>query len=435
MPTSDIESLLEFAETLIHSTTETYCSELQRQILITALRGERKTYEQLADECGYSPKYVKHDVGPKVWQLISAALNQKVTKSNVRFVLERENRQLSASQQSSESQSVASVAANVSVETQSFDSSTIPESKANILLVDDQPNNLRLLSEMLEHEGYSVRQTVNGTLALRAVTLKQPDLILLDIHMPEMDGYEVCQQLKAEPATRDIPIIFVSAVDESWDKVRAFSAGAADYITKPFKVVEVMARVENQLKIQQLQRALQTQNCQLQQAIKELRRLAAIDEFTQVASRRRSDQYLRDCWQRALQRQTQLTLMLCHLENPNLCRTEINPHTSDQYLYEVAQIIKQTMQGPDDLVGRYGTFTFAIVLPDQMFQDSIAQRLVKKVQSLSPPDDSSVNLRFGVVSGRVTDDTRLEAWVEGCDRNLQQTTSDQYVVLTHLNNA
>ena len=131
---------------------------------------------------------------------------------------------------------------------------------ANILLVDDQPKNLRLLSDLLEEQGYEVQQAINGAVALQAVALDKPDLILLDIHMPEMDSYIVCQHLKADLTTQDIPVIFVSALDEGWDEVKAFSVGGSDYITKPFKVVEVLARVENQLKIQQLQQSLKVQN-------------------------------------------------------------------------------------------------------------------------------------------------------------------------------
>ncbi len=140
---------------------------------------------------------------------------------------------------------------------------------ADLLIVDDTPNNLRLLSSMLTEKGYKVRKAIDGKAALKAVEAVIPDLILLDIRMPEIDGYQVCEILKADQRTQDIPIIFISALDETMDKVRAFQVGAVDYITKPFQAPEVLARVANHLKIHQLQQALEAQNAQLQEEILE----------------------------------------------------------------------------------------------------------------------------------------------------------------------
>jgi two-component system, sensor histidine kinase and response regulator len=119
----------------------------------------------------------------------------------------------------------------------------------NVLVVDDTPNNLVLLMSLLEKRGYTVRPAVNGMLALTSARSTPPDLILLDIMMPEMDGYEVCRQLKADPTTRNVPVIFLSALDETLDKVKAFEVGGVDYITKPFHTEEVIARVETQLEL------------------------------------------------------------------------------------------------------------------------------------------------------------------------------------------
>ncbi|MEO1519711.1 MAG: response regulator [Cyanobacteria bacterium J06633_2] len=123
-----------------------------------------------------------------------------------------------------------------------------------ILIVDDQPDNLRLLSNMLVNEGYDVRRALSGRLALQNVQVNPPDLILLDINMPELSGYDVCQSLKADAKTRSIPIIFLSASNSEQDKVQAFELGGVDYITKPFQVREVLARVATQFKLQQLNR-------------------------------------------------------------------------------------------------------------------------------------------------------------------------------------
>ncbi|MBD2662884.1 integral membrane sensor hybrid histidine kinase [Richelia sinica FACHB-800] len=125
-----------------------------------------------------------------------------------------------------------------------------PNSKGTILLVDDLPENLELLSNLLLDLGYEVRRVTSGKMALKTVKIKPPDVILLDIKMPEMDGYQVCQAFKADLELRDIPVIFVSALDEAFDKVKAFQVGGVDYITKPFQIEEVVARLENQLTIQ-----------------------------------------------------------------------------------------------------------------------------------------------------------------------------------------
>jgi sigma-B regulation protein RsbU (phosphoserine phosphatase) len=137
----------------------------------------------------------------------------------------------------------------------------------NILIVDDAPANLRVLSRMLAEQGYQVRPVLDGTLALAAAGAEAPDLILLDVRMPHMNGYEVCEHLKADEQTRDIPVIFISALDEIQDKVQAFAAGGVDYITKPFQLEEVLARVQTHLSLRKLQKQLQDANKKLEQEL------------------------------------------------------------------------------------------------------------------------------------------------------------------------
>jgi PleD family two-component response regulator len=127
---------------------------------------------------------------------------------------------------------------------------------ADILIVDDTPANLNVLSAILGKRGYRVRPAINGALALKAAQKAAPDLILLDVQMPGMDGYEVCRQLKGDAQTRAIPVIFISALDDALDKVEAFQVGGVDYITKPFQIEEVLARGENQLALHQQREAL-----------------------------------------------------------------------------------------------------------------------------------------------------------------------------------
>jgi two-component system sensor histidine kinase/response regulator len=149
------------------------------------------------------------------------------------------------------------------------------EVKGDILIVDDTPNNIHLLDKMLGENGYKVRKVISGERALKAVSILPPDLILLDVKMPGMDGYEVCHSLKKQEDTAGIPIIFISALDDVFDKVKGFEAGGADYIIKPFEPREVLVRVEAQLKMRRLQQQLlcanerlSAQNAQLTQEIK-----------------------------------------------------------------------------------------------------------------------------------------------------------------------
>jgi phosphoserine phosphatase RsbU/P len=137
---------------------------------------------------------------------------------------------------------------------------------ANILVVDDVPANLQVLTGMLKDRGYKARPVPNGKLALLAARKDPPDLILLDINMPEMNGYEVCQQLKADQYLRGIPVIFISALNENMDKVKAFAIGGVDYLTKPFQMEELHARVETHLKLRRLQIEMEETNARLAMA-------------------------------------------------------------------------------------------------------------------------------------------------------------------------
>ena len=145
--------------------------------------------------------------------------------------------------------------------------------KSNILIVDDSRDNLRLLSGILVQEGYIVRPVLDGILAISSAKTNPPDIILLDIMMPGMTGYEICERLKADEELRDIPIIFISALNSVVDKVKAFSIGGVDYITKPFQPQEVLARIQTHLTIRQLQQTLQQKNLLFEQEIRERKRI------------------------------------------------------------------------------------------------------------------------------------------------------------------
>jgi DNA-binding response OmpR family regulator len=143
-----------------------------------------------------------------------------------------------------------------------------PTGQADILIVDDTLENLELLTEMLKRNGCKVRPVTGGVPALQAARSAPPDLILLDINMPDMSGYDVCRHLQADEALKGIPVIFISALGDAMDKVKAFQCGGVDYITKPFWVDEVLARASTHLRIRQLQLELERHNAGLEETVR-----------------------------------------------------------------------------------------------------------------------------------------------------------------------
>jgi len=424
----DAQKALKFAEGLIEKETNAYCSELQHQILAATLQGKRKTYRQIADECGYSPKYIKQGVAPKLWQLLSKALAQKVTKANVCSILEKEMRKASTAASDRAPLQIEHPAAN-----HPAPDHRTAESSLLILLVDDQPKNLRLLSDLLEEQGYSVCQAIDGEVALEAIALHKPDLVLLDISMPGMDGYSVCQQIKANPAHRDISVIFISALDEAWDKVKAFSVGGNDYITKPFKVVEVLARVKNQLKVQQFQKSLTAKTARLQLSNQELRRLSVLDEVTQISSRQRFDTYLQTCWQQAKEEALSVGGLLCEIlpydewdddsgyeREANSLKPVGRKPVEDNILYQVATTIAQSLQDECELLARYGPVSFAAIFlsrsPAQL--QSLSATLLKQTETLRLNTDQLV-LSVGIGIAQPSSQIGIESFLELCDRDLE----------------
>lgn len=150
--------------------------------------------------------------------------------------------------------------------------------QSTVLIVDDTPDNLGVLSEWLEESGVETMTALSGGRALELVKHAKPDLILLDVLMPHVDGFETCLQLKENPETRNIPVIFITALMDTASKIKGFSTGAVDYVAKPVQREEVLARVHTHLMISRLQRQLAEQNAELQ------RRNATLNEFTRAAA-------------------------------------------------------------------------------------------------------------------------------------------------------
>ncbi|MBD2387271.1 diguanylate cyclase domain-containing protein [Cylindrospermum sp. FACHB-282] len=299
---------------------------------------------------------------------------------------------------------------------------SIPTSCNNagiVMIVDDTPDNLRLLSKILESQGFKVRKTVSGKMAIQAAKIEPPDLILLDINMPDINGYEVCRQLKSQKETVNIPIIFISALDKTTDKVMAFEIGGVDYITKPFQDSEVLARVKNQFIIRQQQQQLIVQNQQLKQEIGERKRAEAalvlanrqlnlfahLDGLTGVANRRKFDEYLSLEWQRLFREQLPLSLLLCDVDFFKKYNDTYGHVAGDHCLQQVAKTIRFSVKRPADLVARYGGEEFAVILSNTNFGGAmyVGEVIRKEVHNLKivhaqSKVDESVTLSIGVTT-------------------------------------
>ena len=232
--------------------------------------------------------------------------------------------------------------------------------QTNIMIVDDTPDNLRLLAKILETQGYVVRKSLNGRMALQGVHRDPPNLILLDINMPEMNGYEICQQLKASEITAHIPVIFISALERLEDKLRAFDLGGVDYITKPFQEQEVLVRVKNQLLIQQQHQQLIEQNQRLEQEIQErlkaeaeVRQLSLTDELTGLYNRRGFFLLAEQQLKIARRTQTPCCVLFADLDGLKKINDTIGHELGDRAIVDAAQILKETFRDAD-IVARLG---------------------------------------------------------------------------------
>ena len=266
--------------------------------------------------------------------------------------------------------------------------------KANILVVDDTLQNLRLLIGILSEQGYEVRPADSGQAALMTVEVKAPDLILLDIDMPGIDGYEVCQRLKNNKNTCNIPVIFISALDEVFDKVKAFDVGGIDYIPKPFQVEEVLARVETHLALYQLQKQLEKKNRILEETNIQLKReievrkhteakleeLAITDSLTKLYNRRHFFDLAKLEFTRSKRYHLNLAAMMIDLDHFK----QIN----DYYGHRVGDCVLETVSWhlhtgirSTDILGRYGGEEFILLLPQTSLADGqiLAERLRKTI--------------------------------------------------------
>lgn len=284
-------------------------------------------------------------------------------------------------------------------------------SKGDIIVVDDTPINLRLLSAMLNERGYKVRSVINGPMALSAAQLAPPDLILLDINMPGMNGYEVCHQLKQDERTRDIPVLFISALDEILDKVKAFRSGGVDYITKPFHLEEVLARVETHLTLRRLQLQLQETNNELERRVAErtaeLARLnAAYERFVprEFLSLLNKENIIET--ELGDQVQQEMTVMFADIRSFTMLSEHMTPQENfnfiNSYLKRVSPIIRQHRGLIDKYLGD-GIMALFPHHPEDALRASIA--MLTEVQRYNHHRQSCgyqpISVGFGLHTGRL----------------------------------
>ena len=285
-------------------------------------------------------------------------------------------------------------------------------SDSTILIVDDNLDNLRLLSNMLGEKGYRIRRAISGTLALKALEATQFDLILLDITMPDINGYDVCQQLKQDPRFANIPIIFISALNDVIDKVKAFQVGGTDYITKPFQVEEVLARVENQLRIIDLQQELHNvnqqlikNNQQLQQSNNRYLKNSLVDPVTNFKTKISFIVQLRQNLKQYLNNNNFFALLVIQCDRLKLYSSIFKSYAENQCLTYIGNNIKKYV--PDSsILGRINETEFAVFIENINLEniDRVIETIVKIQQQLKLPftideQELFLNPSCGIVIG------------------------------------
>ncbi|OLP16710.1 GGDEF domain-containing response regulator [Leptolyngbya sp. 'hensonii'] len=294
--------------------------------------------------------------------------------------------------------------------------------KGSILIVDDTLENLKFLSTLLAEQGYKVRSVVNGQMALTVARAAQPDLVLLDIKMPDMDGYEVCQRLKAESQTQEIPVIFLSALDEVPDKLKAFKVGGVDYITKPFQLEEVLARVENQLsllaaraEIRQLNAELELRviqrTAQLEREIAERQRIqeqllhmALHDSLTGLPNRVMFMKRLQEVLNRARQHPDHLfAVLFLDCDRFKIVNDSLGHLVGDQLLIAVARRLESCLR-PGNTLARLGGDEFTVLLGEIEHLDDATHLADRLQRELVMPfqldrDEIFIGASIGIVLG------------------------------------
>ncbi|MZP31279.1 diguanylate cyclase [Heliobacterium undosum] len=249
-----------------------------------------------------------------------------------------------------------------------------------ILIIDDAEDIRLYLQAVLASDGYEVYSTASAREAL-ALLLDGPsiDLILLDVIMPEIDGIELCQRIKSDAAWRDIPVIMVTALTNMEDLDRAFAAGAMDYIIKPVKKRELLARIRSALALKTemdrrkaREEELLRVTAELEEAVRKLQNLSSLDGLTGLANRRRFDEYLASEWKRAIRNGTPMSLILFDIDWFKPYNDTYGHIQGDDCLKAIASLMPEVVRRSSDLVCRYGGEEFAVILPDTSQEGALA---------------------------------------------------------------
>jgi diguanylate cyclase (GGDEF)-like protein len=288
--------------------------------------------------------------------------------------------------------------------------------RPKILVVDDIPSNIQTLSLLLRAD-YEIHVATAGEKALDLCRSKLPDLVLLDVMMPGMDGYEVCARLKADPLTRDIPVIFITARNEVEDETLGLEAGAIDFISKPFRPPIVKARVRNHI--------------QMKRQADLLRRLSFLDGLTGIANRRHFDDMLDKAWRRCLRAGSPLSLIMIDVDHFKDYNDHYGHQGGDDCLKTLAGLLADQVGRPDDLVARFGGEEFTCLLPgtDEVGAEDVARRLMAAVRDAdiahrASPVAPRVTLSLGVATAWPSADIRIGQLLGLADKLLYQAKSD-----------
>ncbi|WRH65566.1 MAG: diguanylate cyclase [Planktothrix sp. GU0601_MAG3] len=312
--------------------------------------------------------------------------------------------------------------------------------KTTILIVDDTPDNLRLLTKILESQGYIVRKSLNGRMALQGVQRHPPHLILLDINMPDMNGYEMCQNLKNSEITAQIPVIFVSALETLEDKVRAFELGGVDYITKPFQEQEVLVRVKNQLLIQQQHQQLIEQNQRLELEIQErlkaeaeVRQLSLTDELTGLYNRRGFFLLAQQQLKIAQRTNTNCSLIFADLDGLKIINDTHGHELGDRTIVDAAQILRQTFRDAD-ILARFGGDEFTLfLLGEETHPQDFKTRLQTNIDFFNQNSHRvyKVSISIGIQPCDVNNNCSLEEWIAKADKLMYEHKHTKYISNLH----